>query len=130
MQNIIKVAKLIWYDNGMINRFEKESDKILQLKSWLLSMNKDMVNGVDSELSNLSEYQLHQLACGFEDDVKGLVSNTTESIICRIFEEEYANKDIEALYEYLAHGGEEHREWLKKALTYFFNGGEAPEYKS
>lgn len=33
-----------------------------------------------------------------------------------------------ALFELIAHGGDEHREWLRLALIAYFNGTEMPEY--
>lgn len=58
---------------------------------------------------------------------------------CRNLEEAYelleveANfnryTQVEALFKFIEHGGEEHREWLKEALHCFFNEQPKPEYK-
>ena len=36
--NIVKAAKEIWYDNGMINRIELESEKVELLLNWLQTL--------------------------------------------------------------------------------------------
>lgn len=36
---------------------------------------------------------------------------------------------IDSLFDVLAHGDADHREWLKKAITAHFNGQEMPEYQ-
>ena len=129
-ESIVKAAKLIWYDNGMINRFESEEVKIVQINSWLKMMNQDLVKDVDVELSKLSDYELYNVCCGDEMEQNLLASEQANEFLCRIFNEEYLNKDVESLYNVLAHGSDEHREWLRGALEHFFNGKPMPEYKS
>ena len=126
-ENIVKAAKLIWYDNGMINSLESETVKIIQLKSWLEMRNQDLVKLANDELSTLSESTLYDICCGCSDS--NSVSEITNDLLNAIFNEEYSNKNIEGIYEFLAHGSEDHREWLKKALSHYFNGTELPEYK-
>ena len=127
IDNIVKAAKLIWYDNGMINRLESETVKLTQLKSWLEMSNRDIVKLVDDELSGLSEETLYDICCGCSDSSD--VSEITNDLLNGIFNEEYSNKNIDGIYDFLAHGSEDHREWLKKALSHYFNGTELPEYK-
>ena len=129
-EHIVKAAKLIWYDNGMINQFESEEEKILQLTSWLKTTNKDLVSLVDKELSKLSQCELYEVCCGCQDEDKFLLSDISSDFLNRIFNEEYSCKDIEGLYQLLAHGSEDHRLWLKKALSHYFNGTEKPEYQN
>jgi hypothetical protein len=38
-------------------------------------------------------------------------------------------KQIPTLYDVIAHGGPEHREWLKQAIEQHFQGLPMPEYK-
>lgn len=37
--------------------------------------------------------------------------------------------EIEDLYKYLEHGGDEHRVWLRSALYSYFLGLDKPEYR-
>lgn len=41
-----------------------------------------------------------------------------------------SDSEIFELYEFIKHGGEDHKAWLKEALFAFFNDKEKPEYKA
>lgn len=40
------------------------------------------------------------------------------------------DEQIIDLYNYLKHGSDDHKDWLLKALSHYFKGTPAPEYKT
>ena len=90
--NIIKAAKEIWYDNGMINRLEPEEEKVTLLIQWLSSLDQVLVRDMETELSKLNDDDIHTLCCGFEEDQERLGSVELNYFLGRIFEEEYEVK--------------------------------------
>ncbi|ODL96046.1 hypothetical protein AXH22_16775 [Acinetobacter pittii] len=90
--NIIRAAKEIWYDNGMINRFEPEEEKVTLLVQWLSGLDQVLVRDMETELSKLNDEDIHTLCCGFEEEQERLGSVELNYFLGRIFEEEYEVK--------------------------------------
>lgn len=90
--NIIRAAKEIWYDNGMINRFEPEEEKVTLLVQWLSSLDKVLIVDMEAELSKLKDDDLHTLCCGEESEQDRIGSKEVNEFLCRIFDEEYEVK--------------------------------------
>ncbi|MDA3451979.1 MULTISPECIES: hypothetical protein [Acinetobacter] len=90
--NIIRAAKEIWYDNGMINRFEPEEEKVTLLVQWLSSLDKVLIGDMEAELSKLNDDDLHTLCCGEESEQDRIGSKEVNEFLCRIFDEEYEVK--------------------------------------
>ncbi|CEI54498.1 hypothetical protein [Acinetobacter bereziniae] len=88
--NIVKAAKEIWYDNGMINRIEPESEKVGLLLNWLQTLDAGLLEPIELELSKLSEEDLETVCCGEETEQERLASLATNEFLNRIFDEEYA----------------------------------------
>lgn len=87
--NIIKAAKEIWYDNGMINRLEPEAEKVELLHNWLQTLNNEMLDQMELELSKLSDEDLGTVCCGEETEQERLASEQLNDFLNRIFDEEY-----------------------------------------
>ena len=87
--NIVKAAKEIWYDNGMINRIEPESEKVGLLLNWLQTLDVGLLEPIELELSKLSEEDLETVCCGEETEQERLASLATNEFLNRIFDEEY-----------------------------------------
>ncbi|KQG01711.1 hypothetical protein RFK95_15745 [Acinetobacter pittii] len=90
--NIIRAAKEIWYDNGMINRFEPEEEMVTLLVQWLSSLDKVLICDMEAELSKLNDDDLHTLCCGEESEQDRIGSKEVNEFLCRIFDEEYEVK--------------------------------------
>lgn len=89
--NIVKAAKEIWYDNGMINRLELES-KVELLLNWLQTLDSNLLETIELELSKLSEEDLETVCCGEETEQERLASKSVNEFLDRIFDEEYEIK--------------------------------------
>ncbi len=87
--NIIKAAKEIWYDNGMINRLEPEAEKVELLLNWLQTLNSEMLDQIELEISKLSDEDLETVCCGEETEQERLASKSLNEFLNRIFDEEY-----------------------------------------
>ena len=90
--NIVKAAKEIWYDNGMINRLEPESEKVELLLNWLQTLDSKILEPIELELSRLSEEDLETVCCGEETEQERLASESLNEFLNRIFDEEYEIK--------------------------------------
>ena len=90
--NIVKAAKEIWYDNGMINRLEPESEKVELLLNWLQTLDSKILEPIELELSRLSEEELETVCCGEETEQERLASESVNEFLNRIFDEEYEIK--------------------------------------
>ncbi|WP_335954032.1 hypothetical protein [Acinetobacter higginsii] len=90
--NIVKAAKEIWYDNGMINRFESESEKVELLLNWLQTLDSNLLEPIELELSKLSEEDLDTVCCGEETEQERLASKSVNEFLNRISDEEYEIK--------------------------------------
>jgi len=90
--NIVKAAKEIWYDNGMINRIEPESEKVELLLNWLQTLDSNLLETIELELSKLSEEDLETVCCGEETEQERLASKSVNEFLNRIFDEEYEIK--------------------------------------
>lgn len=90
--NIIKAAKEIWYDNGMINRFEPESEKVELLLNWLQTLDSKLLEPIEFELSKLSKEDLETVCCGEKTEQERLASESLNEFLNRIFDEEYEIK--------------------------------------
>ncbi|HAV4538744.1 TPA: hypothetical protein JIR89_17745 [Acinetobacter baumannii] len=90
--NIFEAAKEIWCDNGMINRFEPEEEKVTLLAQWLLGLDKVLVSKMEAELSKLNDDDLHTLCCGEESEQDRIGSKEVNEFLNRIFDEEYEVK--------------------------------------
>lgn len=90
--NIVKAAKEIWYDNGMINRMELESEKVELLLNWLQTLDSNLLETIELELSKLSEEDLETVCCGEEIEQERLASKSVNEFLNRIFDEEYEIK--------------------------------------
>ncbi|WP_336916625.1 hypothetical protein [Acinetobacter modestus] len=87
--NIIKAAKEIWYDNGMINRLEPEAEKVELLLNWLQTLDSKLLEPIELELSKLSEEDFETVCCGEETEQERLASESLNEFLNRIFDEEY-----------------------------------------
>lgn len=90
--NIVKAAKEIWYDNGMINRLEPEAEKVELLLNWLQTLDSKLLEPIELELSKLSEEDLETVCCGEETEQERLASESVNEFLNRIFDEEYEIK--------------------------------------
>ena len=90
--NIVKAAKEIWYDNGMINRLEPESEKVELLLNWLQTLDSKILEPIELELSRLSEEDIEIVCCGEETEQERLASESLNEFLNRIFDEEYEIK--------------------------------------
>lgn len=90
--NIVKAAKEIWYDNGMINRLEPEAEKIALLLDWLQTIDSKLLELIELELSKLSDEDLHTVCCGEETEQERLASLSVNQFLNRIFDESYEIK--------------------------------------
>ncbi|UJE34803.1 hypothetical protein vBAbaPP1_12 [Acinetobacter phage vB_AbaM_P1] len=86
--HIVEAAKEIWYDNGMINRFEPEDEKVEKLLKWLDRLPEN-VEVFERELSKLTKEQLFIVCCGEETEAAELHSQELNDFLNRIFDEEY-----------------------------------------
>ena len=92
---IQKAAQEIWYDNGMINRFEPLGIKLDYLKRWLIKQDFLELMKIESEISCLSNEDLFTVCCGEESEQDRLASKSLNQFLCRIFDEEYEPKEAE-----------------------------------
>lgn len=90
--NIVKAAKEIWYDNGMINRIELESEKVELLLNWLQTLDSKLLEPIELELSKLSGEDIETVCCGEETEQERLASESLNEFLNRIFDEEYEIK--------------------------------------
>lgn len=90
--NIVKAAKEIWYDNGMINRIEPEYEKVGLLLNWLQTLDCGLLEPIELELSKLSEGDLETVCCGEETEQDRIASKQVNEFLNRIFDEEYEIK--------------------------------------
>lgn len=90
--NIVKAAKEIWYDNGMINRIELESEKVELLLNWLKTLDSKLLEPIELELSKLSGEDIEIVCCGEETEQERLASESLNEFLNRIFDEEYEIK--------------------------------------
>lgn len=96
--HIQKAAKEIWYDNGMINRFEPLGIKLDYLKRWLVKQDFLELMKIESEISCLSEEDLFTVCCGEETEQDRLASPSLNRFLNRIFDEEYEPEEAEGGY--------------------------------
>lgn len=89
---IQKAAQEIWYDNGMINRFEPLGIKLDYLKRWLVQQDELELIKIESDLAQLTEDELNTVCCGEESEQYRLASKQVNDFLCRIFDEEYLAK--------------------------------------
>ena len=89
---IQKAAQEIWYDNGMINRFEPLGIKLDYLKRWLVQQPEADLMKIESDLAQLTEDELNTICCGEESEQYRLASKQVLDFLCRIFDEEYLAK--------------------------------------
>ena len=90
--NIVKAVKEIWYDNGMINRIELESEKVELLLNWLKTLDSKLLEPIELELSKLSGEDIEIVCCGEETEQERLASESLNEFLNRIFDEEYEIK--------------------------------------
>ena len=90
---IQKAAEEIWYDNGMINRFEPLGIKVDYLKRWLVLQDELELIKFESELASLSQDDLFTVCCGEESEQDRLASKELNEFLGRIFDEEYLIKE-------------------------------------
>lgn len=90
--NILKAATEIWYDNGMVNRDEPYGVKVELLNQWLMTLDSSEIMLAETELSKLSEDDLHTLCCGEETEQDRIGSPFINEFLNRIFDEEYEVK--------------------------------------
>lgn len=96
--SIVKAAKAIWYDNGMVNREEPEEQHMAKLIPWLntwYQMYPIQISAIDLELSNLSPEQLETLCCGEETEQEELASALVNDFLNLIFDERYDFYDLD-----------------------------------
>ncbi|EXB85569.1 hypothetical protein J542_0554 [Acinetobacter baumannii 299505] len=87
--SIIKAAKEIWYDNGMINQFEPENEKVELLLNWLQTLDSELLSSIEMELSKLSEDELFTACCGEETEQQKLISGPLNELLNQIADEHY-----------------------------------------
>lgn len=86
---IFKAATTLWYDNGMINRFEPEQEKIQALTKWLIAMDDPLkLQRIEADLDSKD---LETICGGEESEALALISEETHDFIGQIFDEEYDN---------------------------------------
>lgn len=90
--SILNAATEIWYDNGMINSLEPYGVKVELLNQWLMSLDSNELMLAETELSKLSEDDLHTLCCGEESEQEQIGSTFINEFLERIFNEEYEAK--------------------------------------
>lgn len=82
-------ALSIWYDNGMINRFEPEIDKVNALSKWMKSLDEEYLKAIETNLSSISQDDLQTVCCGDEFEGMQLVNALSHELLNKIFDEEY-----------------------------------------
>lgn len=98
--NIIKAAKEIWYDNGMVNRDEPEEQHMAKLIPWLNAWYKKYpveVASIELELSNLNEEALETVCCGEESEQENLATELTNNFLNLVFDERYDFFDLDKI---------------------------------
>ena len=85
-RNITKATKTIWYDNGVINRFNPEHTEMLLFGSWLFRLSKSYLSSIDDDLNNKD---LELICCGEESKLKNYISNQTYEFLVKVFDENY-----------------------------------------
>lgn len=90
--NILEAATEIWCDNGMINRHEPYGVKVELLNQWMMTLDSNELMLAETELSKLSEDDLHTLCCGEETEQERIGSPFINEFLNRIFDEEYEQK--------------------------------------
>lgn len=96
---IIKAAQEIWYDNGMVNRLEPESEKLEFLNIWLKKLDQNHLANIEKILSNLTEEELDTLCCGEETEAEKLAPTEVHEFLDQIFDREYEPKLSQPLSE-------------------------------
>lgn len=91
---IIKAAEEIWFDNGMVNRFEPLEQKLSTLNKWLTLQPTIFIENIEFELSKLTDDQLHTVCCGEESEAESLASKYLMGFLTAIFNEEYKAQAI------------------------------------
>ncbi len=91
---IIKAAEEIWFDNGMVNRFEPLEQKLSTLNKWLSLQPTIFIENIEFELSKLTDDQLHTVCCGEESEAESLASKYLMDFLTTIFNEEYEAQAI------------------------------------
>ena len=89
---ILEAATEIWCDNGRINRHEPYGVKVELLNQWLMTLDSNELMLAETELSKLSEDDLHTLCCGEETEQERIGSPFINEFLNRIFDEEYEPK--------------------------------------
>lgn len=96
--SIVKAAKAIWYDNGMVNREEPEEQHMAKLIPWLntwYQMYPTQITAIDLELSTLSADDLETVCCGEETEQEILASALVNNFLNLIFDERYDFYDLD-----------------------------------
>lgn len=91
---IIKAAEEVWFDNGMVNRFEPLEQKVSTLNKWLSIQPTIFIENIEFELSNLTDDQLHTVCCGEESEAENLASKYLMDFLTAIFNEEYETQAV------------------------------------
>ena len=94
--NILEAATEIWCDNGMINRHEPYGVKVELLNQWLMTLDSNELMLAETELSKLSDDDLHTLCCGEETEQERIGSPFINEFLNRIFDEEYEELKADA----------------------------------
>ncbi|WGH24453.1 hypothetical protein EAb13_CDS0035 [Acinetobacter phage EAb13] len=87
---IVKAALEIWYDNGMINRQEPESEKLELLNKWLPTLDQQKLADIEKTLAALKHDDLVTVCCGEETEAAEICADeATNDFLNQIFDEEY-----------------------------------------
>lgn len=71
---ILRAAKEIVYDNGMVHRYNNEKDILEQIETSLSSVDYDDLESIDDFLISLNEEEVNTLCCGEESECKIITS--------------------------------------------------------
>lgn len=92
--NIVKAAKMIWYDNGIIDKYVSEESKVDLLLRWIKKLDQKYVASINEFLGNLSEEDLNALCCGIivEDEAINIAGDVENDFLDHIYSGSYEHE--------------------------------------
>ena len=84
-EHIVKAAKIIWYDNGIINKDVSEESKVDLLMRWTRKLDQKYVVSINTFLGSLSEDALNALCCRNIDEANKIGFDVENNFLDRIF---------------------------------------------
>lgn len=117
--NIVKAAKMIWYDNGIIDKYVSEESKVDLLLRWIKKLDQKYVASINEFLGNLSEEDLNALCCGSIDEANKIGFDVENNFLDRIFMGSYEReikKEIDSRNNFEKYWDEKYPNKICRAL--------------